>query len=95
MRKHFRSRMLVALAILGSAAAVAADCAPKGSGSLADGPTTGRLQGTSTVTGHFSGGGMGFEAGLSVTWEIGTYVLDDGSMVNLDCRTYEISSVPV
>lgn len=95
MRRIFRSRVLALFALLGSAGAVAADCAPMVSGSLGDGPLTGVLLGTSTVTAGFAGGGLGFEANYSVEWEIGTYRLSNGELVNLDCRTYQISVLPV
>lgn len=95
MRKQFRSRMLVLMALLGSAAGVAAECAPRISGDLSTGPITGTLWGTTRVTAGFGGGGLGFTGNYSISFEIGTYRMSDGSMLNIDCRTYRISVLPV
>ncbi len=95
MRKIFRSRLFALMAILGSAGGVAADCASMISGSQADGPITGMLMGTTSVSMSLSGGGWGFGGSYSVSYEIGHYRLNDGSLIKLDCRTYQLTALPV
>jgi hypothetical protein len=102
MNRIIRARALLAVTVL--LAGVAArgwaytelGCADMISSALIDNPITGYLWGTATATETRSGtvsgspGGVGVSGTktVTITYEIGTYLLDDGSFVELDCRTY-------
>lgn len=79
------------------------ECAQFISGSRGDGPSSGYLTGSATVTETTTntiGGTFGRrdQAGItsgrtrttSTTYEVGTYRMNDGTTVEVDCRNYTI-----
>lgn len=101
MNRITRARALLALTLLlaGTAAKgwamMALPCADMVSSGLNDSPITGYLWGTASASetrtgkiGASVGVEIGGERSVSITYEIGTYLLDDGTFVELDCRTY-------
>jgi hypothetical protein len=102
MNRITRARALLALTLLlaGTAAQgwamMALPCADMISSGLNDQPITGYLWGTAsasetrsgTVSGSPGGVGVSGTKTVTITYEIGTYLMDDGSFVELDCRTY-------
>lgn len=90
MRRSIR-RALATLALLAvPAGGLSADCAQYITSKWGDVPASGTLVGTKTVTVSISGSGFGWTATYSESYTVGTYEMQDGSRIRMNCSNYTI-----
>jgi hypothetical protein len=89
MHRTLRTGLAIFVLAVVPVGGLVAECAPYVTSSFEDGPHSGTLTGTESVTYSISGGGLGYSGSYSVTYDVGYYKMEDGSMTRLDCRTYK------
>ena len=89
MHRTLRTGLAIFVLAVVPVGGLVAECAPYVTSSFKDGPHSGTLTGTESVTYSISGGGLGYTGSYSVTYDVGYYKMADGSMKKLDCRTYK------